>query len=73
MQRAASGSGWRPGIAVVVLPVLRPQRNLMRNFGIKEMRGDEEALADTMPSSAGSCRPAMAGDVDDSAFLPIGT
>lgn len=77
MQRIAAGSGWRPGIAVVVLPMLQPQRNLMLNFGIQEMRGDEEALAAAMTFIRWFLPPrhgllARTGDMEDSAFLPIG-
>lgn len=77
MERIAAGAGWRPGIAVVVLPMLRPQRNLMLNFGIQEMRGDEEALAAEMTFVRWFLSPrhgllARTGDMEDSAFLPIG-
>lgn len=77
LQRIAAGSRWRPGIAVVVLPMLRPQRNLMLNFGIQEMRGDEEALAAEMTFVRWFLPPrhgllARTGDIENSAFLPIG-
>lgn len=77
MRRIAPGSGWRPGIAVVMLPMLQPQRNLMLNFGIQEMRGDEEALAEEMTFIRWFLPPrhgllARTGDMEDSAFVPIG-
>ncbi|WP_426958556.1 hypothetical protein [Muricoccus radiodurans] len=75
-RRVAAGSAWGPAVALVVHPELRPQRNLMINIGLEELRGDQAALDTEMrfirwflPRRHGllSRGPGM----EDSAFQPL--